>query len=342
MRKLHTAVGGDLPRKRQHLGLRLLQLGAVGIAQIHGHHGLCGNHIDQIGFELQRTDGAQLTPTIARHQFGNEGGGAHGTYARVVAQGHGGGTGVVAGAVEAELHPANALHAFDHADLLALLLQHRALFDMQLDKAVHLRRTHGCSTGVANALQLGPYGGAVVHSLHRQRFIQRHAAHHHQAAHHVGLKARAFFVGKERYLDGPARAHTGFNQRGHHFQPRHHAIVAVIQAAGAHGVDMAAGHHRRQVFGAGIGGDHIANGIGLHRHAQLPHLRHRPVAPGFVGITQGQAIGTTAFECTKLAQLFQALQQPCAVDAQCFQITHATPLAARLATACALSPTSSA
>ena len=50
----------------------------------------------------------------------------------------------------------------------------------------------------------------------------------------------------------------------------------------------------RQVFGAGIGCDHIADGIDLHPHAQCLHLCHGPVTAGPVGVPQGQAVGPAA------------------------------------------------
>jgi hypothetical protein len=76
------------------------------------------------------------------------------------------------------------------------------LLDVQLDKAVHLRRSHRRPTGIADALQLGAHGGAVVHGPDCQRLLQRHAAHHHQTAHHVGLKACAFLVGENATCRG--------------------------------------------------------------------------------------------------------------------------------------------
>ena len=46
-----------------------------------------------------------------------------------------------------------------------------------------------------------------------------------------------------------------------HLQPGQHAQVAVVAAAGADGVDVAAGHHRRPVAEARIRGDHVADGV---------------------------------------------------------------------------------
>src|SRR6056297_2834735 len=60
--------------------------------------------------------------------------------ARVLAHGHRGRSGMTVLAGDRYLRPAEALAVGDHADILALGLQNRALLDMQLEKGMHLAR----------------------------------------------------------------------------------------------------------------------------------------------------------------------------------------------------------
>ena len=54
----------------------------------------------------------------------------------VVPQAHGCGAGVVRLAADGDLLPGDALHALDRTDRDALGLEHRTLFDVQLDEGV--------------------------------------------------------------------------------------------------------------------------------------------------------------------------------------------------------------
>ncbi len=92
-----------------------------------------------------------------------------------------------------------------------------------------------------------------------QRFIQRQAARVHQRAQHVGREAGALLVGEERNDQRPPRDDAGGIERRDHLESREDAQIAVVAPAGAHGVDMRTGHHRRERLRAGAQAEHVAD-----------------------------------------------------------------------------------
>ena len=152
---------------------------------------------------------------------------------------------------------------------------------------------HGA--GIADAFEFFTEPRLVVGGAHIERFLERHAAHVHQAPEHVGLEACTLLVGEEGNGDGPLGGHTSGSEGLHHLEPGEHAKVAVETATGAHRVDMRTRHHRA---GIGVGtaphGHHIANPIDTHRHTQVVHPTHHQITTQSIRVGERQA-GRTPF-----------------------------------------------
>ena len=114
-------------------------------------------------------------------------------------------------------------------------------------KACGLSAPGSARAGIADAAQLVADRNAVLVGG-GIGLVQPEPAGVDQAAHHVGLEARALLVGEEGDGDRPARRDLGLVQRAHDFEAGQHAVIAVVAAAGAHRVDVAAGHDRREVL----------------------------------------------------------------------------------------------
>ena len=244
-----------------------------------------------------------------------------------MAQAHRRGSGVVGNTPELEFGPRYPLHAFHRAYRDSFDVEHRALLDVQLDVAVHLHRAGSRCAAITDALQVFPHAGPVD-TLDFERVRQRQIALKHEAAHHVRRKARPFFIGEKRHRDGLARARARTFQRAHHFEPRQHAVVAVVESAGAHGVDMGARHDRRHILLAGVDPDDVADAVDAHPHPQRLHLRHDPVAPGLVLVRERQPANPAALEGADPAQFLQRGKQTPAVDVQSL---HRDPPSAAIA-----------
>ena len=108
----------------------------------------------------------------------------------------------------------------------------------------------------------------------------------------------------------------GLVQRAHDFQPGQHAVIAVIAAAGAHRVDVAAGHHRREVLGAGANADHVADGIDAHVEARRLHPADHKVAAGLVLVGEGQPRAAAAVDGADLGQFVERAEQALFIDTQ--------------------------
>ena len=99
-------------------------------------------------------------------------------------------------------------------------------------------RRAGQGAGEADAFEFVAEPGAVVDGGDVERHFERHPAGEHQAAEHVGRESGALLVGEERHDERPLGDDAVLFQRLGHFQPGEHAEVAVVAAAGAHGVDV--------------------------------------------------------------------------------------------------------
>jgi hypothetical protein len=140
--------------------------------------------------------------------------------------------GVVRHADQLELRPGDALDALDRADGHPFQDEHRPLLDVQLDVAVHGRRSDRRGAAVADAREVLA-DRAAVDALDAQCGLQRQIALEHEAPHHAGREARALLVGEEGDGERILGADAGILQRLDDLEPGEHAVVAVVQAAGA-------------------------------------------------------------------------------------------------------------
>ncbi len=103
-----------------------------------------------------------------------------------------------------------------------------------------------------------------------------------------------------------------------HFEPGEDAEVAVVATAGADGVDVRPGHHRRdRRIEAGHRRDDVADAVGDDVEPELVHPAAHEVAAGSVLVGERQP-GTAgrALDRADFAELHQPAQQPVDVDAQ--------------------------
>ena len=186
---------------------------------------------------------------------------------------------------------------------------------MQLDEGMRLHRARLRRSEIADAPQFIADRGSVLVGR-GIGLVEAEAADIDQAAHHVGLEARALLVGEEGHRDRPARRHAGLVQCLHDLEPRQHAVIAVVAAAGADGVDMAAGHDRREVLGAGAHADHVADRIDRHGESQRLHPAHDPVATSPVLVGQRQPRAAAAVDGADGSQLVEGAQQAPFIQSQ--------------------------
>ena len=221
-----------------------------------------------------------------------------------------------------EFGPRDALHPGDHPDGDGFVFQHRPLFDVQFHegrRSTSGRARHGA--GIADALEFVAEPRFVVGGAHIERFLERHAAHVHQASEHVGLEARTLLVGEEGNGDGPLGGNTSGRECFDNLEPGEHAEVAVEAATGAHRVDMRACHDRA---GIGVGtaphSHYVAHAIDAHRHTEIVHPTHHQIATEAIGIGERQAgrapFTVGAVHSTDGAEFVEAGAQALDIDTQ--------------------------
>ena len=145
-----------------------------------------------------------------------------------------------------DLVPALALGAGHHADRHARRFEDRPLLDMRLEIGGDRPAADRLGTGEADPRELGAEGDAGQIVRPRQTLGELEDAGEHPRADHRRRKARALLVGPGDDLDRRLGLVAEIVQGAHEFEPGHHAIGAVELAAGRLGVEMAAGHDRRQ------------------------------------------------------------------------------------------------
>ena len=87
-----------------------------------------------------------------------------------------------------------------------------------------------------------------------------------------------------------------FVQRAHDLEAGQHAVIAVVAAAGAHRVDVAAGHDRGQVLAAGAQADHVADGVDADVEPQRLHPADDQVAADLVLVGERQPRAAAALD----------------------------------------------
>ncbi len=312
------AVDGDALGRR-HLAdaceqgaLGLGQHVVVGVAQVDGDLGSGGHHVDEVGVQLDAAHRAdQALDGGGQLAHGDHGPGGHQT--GVVAQVHGRGARVVGLARERELVPRDPLDPGDDADRGALGLEHGTLLDVQLDEGVRRPGRARQRADVADAVELVAEHGAV--DGHRvERHLEGQAAGEHEAAQHVGREAGALLVGEE----GHGQRMGGLDPRAdhglEHLEAGEHAEVAVVAAAGGHGVDVRAGHDGRLEAIARPGAEHVADAVDLDAQAEVAHPRDHEVAAGAVGRGEGEPAHAAAVDGADLAERGESGQQAGPVD----------------------------
>ena len=279
-------------------------------------------NVARAGTTLMRLGCTSILPTVPtwwlavpRAQLPHVHGDARRGVERVVAVADRGGAGVVGLAGDGDLVPGDALDLGDRADRVALLLEHRALLDVELDEGGRHLAGAGRGAGVADGLELVAEAGAVdgddVEGL-----LHRHAADVDEAAEHVGGEAAALLVGEEGDGDAVLGLDVVVDERLDDLEPGEHAEVAVVDAAGAHGVDVGAGHHRRARATAGAGGHHVADGVDGDVEAEVAHPGDDEVAAVAVGLGEGQPAAAAVARAAHRAELAEPAQEALAVDPQ--------------------------
>jgi len=214
---------------------------------------------------------------------------------------------------DVDLLPGDALQVLHGADGDPLEIEHRPLLDVQFDEGGRTDATQRCRTGVADAGQLLAQHGAVDRARGK-RLVQRQPARVDQRAEHVGCKARALLVGEESHHQRPLGADTGVIERSDDLEPGEHPVVAVIGAAGTHGVDVRAGHHRRQIGPTpGAQAEDVANGVDRHLQAELAHPADDEIAAAAVVVGERQPAARTGSGAANVGQRRQAREQARAI-----------------------------
>ena len=217
-----------------------------------------------------------------------------------------------------DLVPALALRPGDDPDREPGGFEDRPLLDMSLEIRRYRVLTDRRRPGKADALQFGAerqVGRIVVAG--RQSVIQpEHPGEDARADHRRG-EPRALLVGPRDDLYGRLGLVAEVVQGAHHLEPGHHPIGPVEPAPGGLGIEVAAGHDRRQIgVAAGPAGKDVADSV--HRDAAAGRLA--PVdeeAPRLaVEVARGEPAHPALLGRTDPGQLHQARPQPLAVHRQ--------------------------
>ncbi|MNQ66851.1 hypothetical protein D3C85_813530 [compost metagenome] len=297
-----------------HLFDHRIQAHRLEVAEVQGHAHLAGDHIARTGIGLQATDRAAGVGLMLQGHPVDRGDHRGGADQGVLAQVHRRRPGVRLDAPEVEVEPFLPEGAEHHADGLVLVLEDRPLLDMRLEIGAHRMPRHRTRPGIADGVQRladrDALGVALGQGLFQAEFLGEHPG-----AHHAGGEARAFLVGPDHHLQRRLGLHAQVIQGAQHLQAGQHAEAAVEFAAGGLGVDMAAGHHRRQGgITSGTAGEDITHRVDSHRAAGLFAPAHEQVAGLAIQVAQGQTTDSALDGGTELGQFHQRLPQAFAVD----------------------------
>ena len=297
-----------------HLGDHRLQSLAFQVTEVQGHAHFAGDHVARAGVGLQATDGAAGMGLVGEGAAVDRLDHGGGTDQGVLAQMHRGGAGVGLDAAQGQVEPLLAEGAEHHADGLVLVFEDRALFDMRLEVGADRVAGHGAAAGVADGVQCLADAHALGVAL-GQGLLEGELVGEHPRTHHARGEARAFLVGPHHHLQRRFGFHAEIIEGADHLQPGHHAEAAVELAAGGLGVDMAAGHHWRQLGVApGAAGEDVADRVDAHRATGCFAPLHEQVAGLAIKIGQRQAAYAALGRGAEAGQIHQRLPQAVAVD----------------------------
>ena len=196
------------------------------------------------------------------------------------------------------------------ADVDRLVLQDRALLDMELEEGVHGTGADGLLALEADALKLVAQRLAVGVETRIGEFLGEDAGEHARRDHRRSV-ARAFLVGPVGDLDRPLGPDVEVVERAHDFERAEHAERAVELAAGRLGVEMAAHHHRSErVVLARAPGEHVAHLVDLDRAAGRFAPGAEQLAGLLVEIGQRQALAAAFRRGADFRHLHQGIPEP--------------------------------
>jgi hypothetical protein len=222
-----------------------------------------------------------------------------------------------------DLVPAHALHALHDADHAGLVLEDRALLDVQLEHGGEFPGAGLVLALVADALELIAEGLAVAVGARIREFGREHAGKD-AGGEHGRREARAFFVGPVDDLDRGIGLVAGLMERAHRFERPEHAERAVELAAGRLGVEVRAHGDRRKILVlAWPAREHVADLVDRDRAAEGLTLRLKPVAHLPVEVGQREPTDTALRGGADLRRLHQRVPQPLRVDLQVLHFSFA-------------------
>ena len=258
------------------------------MAQVHREPHFSGNDVPGIRFDLHEADRSAAVRLVrqrnAIHFFHDARRGEH----RVLAQAHRRGSGVSILPGNNDVVPAQPKCAGHHADGVFSIFEDRTLFDVRFEVGGKgpAHRNRSC---VPDSLQFISNRFAVDVFL-RERVIQRERACEHAGTHHHRCKACALFVGPDCNLEGMRSLDAPVVQRTHDLERGKHAVVAIEFPAGGLGIDVAAGHHWRQVVLASRATrKNIADGVDADGAAGGPQPAANEIAALAVPVGQRNA-----------------------------------------------------
>ena len=250
----------------------------VRVAHVNGKEHVARDGVARVGAGLQHADRG--------HRLRRPRGGdalhldhhARRAHQRVLAPVHGRCAGVGFGASHRDFEPALALGAGDHADRLFLGLEDRPLLDMRLEVGLDRAPAAFRFALVADARQLRAEGVAI-RVLAAVGPVQVEDTREDARGDHGRGEAGALFVGPDHRLDRCLGLDAVVVEGSDHLEPGEHAVDAVELAAGRLGVQVRAGHDRRQRrVAARAAREDIAHGIHGHGAAGGLAPAHEEIA----------------------------------------------------------------
>ena len=310
----HLGVAGNEAGVAGELGGDAVEFGVARVAELDGEADFAGDDVAAVGEDGELAHGAAALLAAGAHgavdQVDDAGGGEQG----VLAGGGGRGAGVAVLPDDDGVVPELGLAAGDDADLLALVFEDRALFDVELEIAVGGEGGGGGGTAVAGLVE-GVAEGDTVGVVKGLDGGLVEGAGPDARAHHGLAEAGAFLVGPVDEFDGGFGFDAQLVQCAHDFQAGYDAEGAVELAAGGLAIEVAAeqdGGAGR--VAAGAAGEHVAHLVGAEGEARMFAPGAEAVAAGAVDLGEGQA-PDAAFGCSAdFRHCHQGVPKPAAVD----------------------------